>query len=211
MPKYIEKATVRGSFNPRAVLPHSLTIDNVRLTIEATHDLLYGMNSFLVSKGQPRLEEMMLGNAFAGFLSEIIVKNLADHSVQLTRNRKIGGYPDLIPKGKYPSDQVLRGQGLEVKASKQRGGWQGHNPEKGWLVVFVYRIDMETQPVEDRFPTQIDEVLSAELDDDDWSFSGRKGQSRRTITASILRKGVLRLRSNWIYSAQDRNERLEVG
>lgn len=172
------------------------------MTLEATYELLQAVNSNLVLKGHNRFEEMMLGNAFAGFLSEIVVTSLAKSAAQLTRNKKVGGYPDLIPKGKYPSDQVLRGEGLEVKASKQRGGWQGHNPERGWLIVFVYKIDTLTSPVEDRQPTEFTDIFAAELSLDDWSFSGRKGESRRTITASILAKGVTKLRSNWIYRLQ---------
>lgn len=188
-----------ADFNANATLPYGLSVRNVRQTLEASYELLQGLNSYLVGQGHPRLEELMLGNAFAGFLSEIIVKSVADHSTKLARNRKIGGYPDLIPKGKYSNDQILRGQGLEVKASKQHGGWQGHNPEAGWLMVFVYQVDTETQSVQQRSPTEVVEALAAELNDRDWSFSGRKSGSRRTITASVVKSGSTKLRSNWIY------------
>ncbi len=40
------------------------------------------------------------------------------------------------------------------------------------------------------------EVLIAEIDCSDWSFSGRKGESRRTPTASILKSGTKKLRNN---------------
>jgi len=90
-------------------------------------------------------------------------------------------------------------EGIEVKASKQKGGWQGHNPEGGWFMIFRYEVDRETMPMEERRPTQIVEVLIAKLTKDDWSFSGRKGKSRRTITASIRASGVKKLRDNWVY------------
>ena len=66
-------------------------------------------------------------------------------------------------------------------------------------MIFQYSIDIETEPKENRSPTEFVQVLAAELVDDDWSFSGRKGKSRRTITASINRQGMAKLRSNPIY------------
>ncbi|MFQ6042871.1 MAG: hypothetical protein ACE5PV_18590 [Candidatus Poribacteria bacterium] len=136
---------------------------------------------------------------------EILVKNLAEQSEILVRNEKIGGYPDLIPKDKYSDNLVLKGEGVEVKSSKQKGGWQGHNPEEGWLIVFRYAIDIQTEPIENRDPTEIVEVLTAYLTHEDWSFSGRKGSSRRTITASITKNGMKKLRSNRVYLKQARS------
>jgi hypothetical protein len=53
----------------------------------------------------------------------------------MVANRKIGGHPDLLPKAKYTTDSILKGlEGIEVKTSIQRGGWQGHNPEECWMV-----------------------------------------------------------------------------
>jgi len=117
----------------------------------------------------------------------------------LTKNTKVGGYPDLISVGKYPNNSVLRGEGIEVKASKQKGGWQGHNPEEGWFMVFRYKIDNEILPVKNREPTEIIEVYAAKLLEEDWSFSGKSRTSRRTGTASIIGSGMKKLRSNWIY------------
>ena len=61
-------------------------------------------------------------------------------------------------------------------------------------------MDTKTEPVEDRAPTEIIEVYCAELKESDWSFSGRKGNSRRTISASIIESGMKKLRTNMIYS-----------
>lgn len=36
----------------------------------------------------------------------------------------------------------------------------------------------------------------------DWSFSGRKNQSRRTITASVTKTGFDKMTENWIYHDQ---------
>lgn len=201
MDPYLQKPIISPkSFNPNCILPYELTIDSIFKAIDATHELLNQFNTFLVSKKYPRLEELMLGNSFAGLLSEVIVKNLADNSRQLVRNIKIGGYPDLIPKGKYLNNSVLRGEGIEIKTSKQPGRYQGHNPEEGWIMIFRYSVDTLTEPIKNRSPAEIQEVMAAKLDSKDWSFSGRTGQSRRTITASIIKSGMNKLRENIVYS-----------
>lgn len=86
---------------------------------------------------------------------------------------------------------------MEVKASIQRGGWQGHNPEDGWLMVFRYEAGRTHG--EEWVPLRFTEILCAQLCKDDWSFSGREGQSRRTPTASITTTGVEKLRTNFVY------------
>ena len=130
--------------------------------MEAVHSFLHDVNRFLVGRGYDRLEEILLGNSFAGLLSEILVRELARHSAALERNVRIGGHPDLLPVGMYAGNSVLRGtEGIEVKSSKQKGGWQGHNPEAGWLMVFRYTVDTETQPIRERNPTQFVQIRVA--------------------------------------------------
>jgi hypothetical protein len=201
LPKYTERLSlVESYFNPDAELPYGLTVTEVKAAINAAYDLLHDVNTFLVGRGYSRLEDLLLGNAFAGLLSEVLVKNLADHSPALVHNTYVGGYPDLILPGVYPDDAALKAtDGIEVKASKQKGGWQGHNPEEGWVMVFRYTIDTKTMPIEDREPTEVVEVLAAQLEMGDWNFSGRSETSRRTITASINRYGMQKLRANPIY------------
>ncbi len=202
MPKpYITRPSIQPEFiQPEAILPYGLTVDEVLQAMDATYNFLHDMNSFLIGKGYRRIEDMLLGNSFAGILSEIVVQNLERVSKTLERNTQVGGFPDLLPVGVYGSPAVLRGaQGIEVKASKQSGGWQGHNPEKGWYIIFRYIVDTETMPDEERHPMEFVQVLAAELDESDWSFSGRRGGSRRTITASMNQKGVAKLRANPVY------------
>jgi len=201
VPKYLELPEINYSaFNDDAILPYDLSVKNIIKTIELTNKFLYDLNNYLVSHKYSRLEETLLMNAFAGLISEINVKNLSDACESLVRNVKVGGYPDLIPVGLYEGNSVLRGKGIEVKSSKQVGGWQGHNPEKGHLIVFRYSVDVETMPIENREPTYISHVYVAELEEEDWNFSGRSSSSRRTITASINRKGMKKLRGNWVYN-----------
>lgn len=184
--------------NRSVSLPYGLTVEEVEEAVAETYRLFHGLNDFLLGAGFRPLEDLLLGNSLSGIISEFLVKNIARASGSLEANLKVGGHPDLLPAGHYSSNLVLKGEeGLEVKSSIRRGGWQGHNPEDCWLMVFRYTIGAERDG--DRAPLTFVEVLCAELKRADWSFSGRKGASRRTPTASITSSGVEKLRSNFLY------------
>jgi hypothetical protein len=187
-------------FNYAAKLPYGLTVDEVKHALENVYRFLHDLNNFLIGSGYERLEEMILGNSLSGFISEMVVKNLGASSKTLARNTKVGGHPDLIPRGKHPGESILRGEeGIEIKTSIQSGGWQGHNPEKTWVIIVQYSVDVVTEPIEERRPIEILKVMSSLLEEEDWSFSGRKGESRRTPTASIIKSGTDKLHTNFIY------------
>jgi hypothetical protein len=183
----------------RAVpLPYGLTVSEVESATAETYRLFHGLNDYLTESGFRPLEELLLGNSLSGIVSELLVKNIARASAALEANVRVGGYPDLLPRGRCTSSVTLKcEEGIEVKASVQKGGWQGHNPEDCWVMVFRYAVGKQAggQVV----PLTFVEILCARLTKSDWSFSGRKGASRRTPTASITAQGVERLRSNFLY------------
>ena len=184
--------------NRRASLPYGLRVDEVANAVIETYRLLHGLNDYLVKAGFNSLEELLLGNSLSGIISEFLVKNIARASMTLEANLKIGGHPDLLPKGHYSSNLVLKGdEGIEVKSSIQAGGWQGHNPEDCWLMIFRYAVGEQGDGV--KLPLTFIEILCAKVERSDWSFSGRKGSSRRTPTASITASGVEKLRRNFLY------------
>jgi hypothetical protein len=184
--------------NRRVVLPYGLKVEEVENAVAETYRLFHGLNEFLERSGFRALEELLLGNSLSGIISEFLVKNIARASETLEANMKVGGHPDLLPKGHYSSNLVLKGdEGIEVKSSIQRGGWQGHNPEDCWLMVFRYAIGEQDNG--ESVPLTFVEILCAKLIRSDWAFSGRKGASRRTPTASITASGVEKLRSNFLY------------
>jgi hypothetical protein len=201
MPRFTERPNLHPQgFNPSVRLPYGLRAAEVRAAIEDVYDFLYNVNRFLTEKGWHRLEETLLAATFSGVVSEMAVQSLSKQSATLVKNQYHNGRPDLLPRGRYPNDAVLRGEeGVEVKASRNKGGWQGHNIESGWIMVFQYQVDVETEPSEDRQPTTFVSVVVAQLQEEDWSFSGRGEASRRTITASILRSGMEKLLANPVY------------
>lgn len=188
--------------NRRVKLPYGLQVNEVEKAVAETYRLFHGLNDFLSQGGFQALEALLLGNSLSGILSEFLVKNLARVSETLEANMKVGGHPDLLPKGHYASKLVLKGaEGIEVKSSIQKGGWQGHNPEDCWLIIFRYAVG--EQETGESLPLTFLEILCAKMQRADWSFSGRKGTSRRTPTASITATGVEKLRRNFLYRVPD--------
>jgi hypothetical protein len=120
----------------------------------------------------------------------------------LVKNRYHNGHPDLIPTGVFAGDSVQHSEiGIEVKASRYLGGWQGHNPEKVWLMVFVFDSNRAKDTVPR--PFRFVRVVGAQLEQNDWIFSGRSATSRRTITASVTKSGYTKMMANWIYDGSE--------
>lgn len=197
----IKKAEFNNDYlNPNGNLPYNLKSSDIEKVIKRTYNLLNDLNCFLLSKNYLRLEDLLLGNALSGLISEVIVKSFDDVTDTLVRNNKVGGYPDLIPSNMHENDSHLKSdEGIEIKCSMQKGQWQGHNPEEGWIMIFRFISDNPNKNPLDMAPIEFVQILCANLKKEDWSFSGRKGTSRRTITASIIAKGMDKLRSNPIY------------
>ncbi len=106
--------------NRSAHLPYGLQVDEVQRGVAETYRLCHGLNDYPSSAGFRPLEELLLGNALSGIISEFLVKNIASSTVALEANGKVGGHPDLVPAGRYSSSGVLKGEeGIEIKASIQ--------------------------------------------------------------------------------------------
>ena len=201
MATFIDRATLHPKgWNEGVVLPYDLRVSEVKAAIDDIYDFLYNVNKFLVERGWDRLEETLSAATFSGVMSELVVEGVSKRSTTIIKNQYHNGRPDLVPRGMYEKDGCLRGDdGIEVKASRWSNGWQGHNIEDGWIMIFQYFIDRDVQPFENRSPTRIDRLMCAKLVESDWSFSGRKEGSRRTPTASIKRSGVEKLAANALY------------
>ena len=137
---HIRLAPVSNSFfNLQATLPYGLLLEDVKATIKGVHQLVYNLNKTIYRQISQRLEDLLMPATFSGEISEVVVRQLSEHSTTLTRNLYHNGHPDLIPVGRYTGDSLQYGhEGVEIKASRYAGGWQGHNPEKIWIMVFVF-------------------------------------------------------------------------
>jgi len=146
---------------------------------------------------------------FSSIVCEFMNISIPKYCPTLVKNRYHNGHPDLVPKGMFPDDAVQYAlEGIEVKGSRHATGWQGHNPESVWLVVFHF--DSNTSNDRRRGiapkPFRFMGVYAARLGKEDWAFAGRSATSRRTITASVTRSGVEKMKANWVYQAPDSGE-----
>jgi hypothetical protein len=195
-----------ADMNESAVLPYGCTIEAVYRSMVAFTDFLGFINTQLNTRQMARLESILMPANFSSIVGEFIGANIPKHCNTLVRNQYHNGHPDLIPRGMFPHDSVLHSnEGIEIKASRYSSGWQGHNPEHIWLLIFVFdsnRPGDASRLIKPR-PFQFKRVIGAQLETTDWNFSGRSSESRRTITASVTRSGYDKLMSNTLYLASE--------
>lgn len=189
-------------FNPNANFPYGLTIDAIAKAMTEFNELMRVLNDQLHRHGMGRLETLLMPANFSSVVSEFMSVAIPKLCPTLVKNAYHNGHPDLIPAGQFPGNAVQYShEGIEVKASRYPRGWQGHNAEESWLMVFVFdsnRPRDADRGIEPR-PFRFHKVLGARLERADWSFSGRSKMSRRTITASVTPSGFTKMEANWIY------------
>lgn len=195
-------------FNPSVKLPYGLTTDHIRQAMESFTSFIALVNQALHGKALDRLERILMPANFSSIVGEFVGAAIPRFCPGLARNRYHNGHPDLIPRGVYPDDKIkLASKGIEVKGSRYYSGWQGHNAEDTWLMVFVFESDRPVDKVKGNEPKPFQFRLAvAKVDKSDWKFSERSATSRRTITASITPSGYEKMRRNWIYKATDLKE-----
>lgn len=191
-----------NGFNQRAQIPFGLKPDHIQAAMQEFLDFLGFVSTALYSKQIPRLESFLMPANFSSIVGEFMNAAIPKYCKTLVKNTYHNGHPDLIPAGMFTNDAVQHDTvGIEIKGSRHTSGWQGHNAEACWLMVFVFdsntsRDAMRNVPPR---PFRFISVYGAQLSKEDWNFSGRSETSRRTITASVTRTGFNKMSSNWIY------------
>ncbi len=189
-------------FNPDAVIPYGCSTERIHQAMQDFVEFLGFINQQLYTRGIARLETMLMPANFSSIVGEFISTALPKYCKTLVRNQYHNGHPDLVPANRYPDDAVqYTHEGIEIKASRYRQGWQGHNPEESWLMVFVFDSNRPADTTKGITPKpfRFVMVVGAALTKEDWTFSGRTETSRRTITASVNQSGYQKLVANWIY------------
>lgn len=193
-----------SNFNPNCDLPYGLKVEHVQEAMQGFLDFLGFINLQLHSKGIERLESFLMPANFSSIVGEFMTAAIPKAYSGIVKNNYHNGHPDMLPAGMYPNDEGQHvEEGIEVKGSRHVSGWQGHNAEDVWLMVFVFDSNTsrdESQGIAPK-PFRFRKVVGAELTKDDWSFSGRSATSRRTITASVKRTGKDKMEANWLYWA----------
>ena len=195
----------KDGFNTKAVIPFGVTTEHVHKAMQDFIDFLTLIDKQLHAKEMATLENTMMQANFSSLVGEMMAARIPKHCKTVVRNLYHNGHPDILPTGKYAGDaaQHAGADGIEVKASRYAQGWQGHNAEDVWLMVFVFQSGREYPKVKDTPAFKFLLVAGAMLTEDDWLFSGRSETSRRTITASVKPEGAAKMMANWIYKSAD--------
>lgn len=187
-----------NGFNPYAEIPYGVKPEHIRSAMEDFLDFIGFIDQQLNAKGLARFEKMLMPANFSSIVGEFMSGTIPKYAPSIIKNKYHNGHPDLIPAGVFANDSVLHAdKGIEIKASRYLRGWQGHNPEEIWLMVFVF--DSNRPQDAELKPFKFIKVVGAQLTKDDWLFSGRSSTSRRTITASVTESGYEKMMANWIY------------
>lgn len=189
-------------FNPRAQIPFGVSIEHICAAMNEFVGFIGFLSQQLHGKQLMRLENMLMPANFSSMVGEFISASLPKYCSTVCKNNYHNGHPDLLPTGIFPRNTVQHAdQGIEIKGSRYLKGWQGHNAEDTWLMVFCYDSNRPVDLNEGLLPKPFKYLMvcGAMLTKADWTFSGRSETSRRTITASINRTGYVKMTSNWIY------------
>ena len=194
---------VPGNFNDQLALPYELRPQDFELAMQDVYDFFFDVNSHLTGKGLQRLDDMLRAAIMSGVLSDMLTASLAKHSRVLTENRYHNGHPDLIVQGVHPGNSVKSGlEGVEVKTTRKAGGAvDTHGARDQWLCVFVYEVDIESEPALDRKPMTFTEVYLGHVSVEDFRKNPRGELGTRTAT--LHKDGIRGLRESWVYRAGD--------
>src|SRR5215510_5662844 len=171
MPKIIAPMPIQRNhpdqtkFNPKATLPFELRLADFASAMQDVYDFFHDVNVGLVERGLERLDDMLRPAIMSGLLSDMLTASLAKHSRSLTVNDYFNGHPDLVVKGRYPKNSVRAGsEGVEIKSTRKAGGAVDmHGAREQWLCVFVYDVDVETEPATARRPMTFTEVFMGKV------------------------------------------------
>ena len=196
----VKETVDRTKLNATAALPFNLRPQDFEIAMQDAYDFFYDVNGLLLGRGLHRMDDMLRPAAMSGMISDMLTASLAKHSRSLVENKHFNGHPDLVVQGVYPSNSVKSGtDGVEIKTTLKRGGAvDTHGARDQWMCVFVYQADHTTEPAQDRKPMKFLEVYLAEVVEADFRLNARRG-ALGTRTATLDRKGIQKLRTNWIY------------
>ena len=145
--------------------------------MQDVYDFFFDINKLFRAKGLPRLDDTLRPAIMSGLISDMLTSSIAKHSRSLVQNQYFNGHPDLVINGVYPNDSVRAGEeGLEIKTTRKPGGAvDTHGARNQAMCVFVYEIDNETEPAQDREAMRFTEVYLAQVNVSDF----RRNNPRR--------------------------------
>jgi hypothetical protein len=188
-----------SKFNRSVKLPFELRLKDFEIAIQDVYDFFHDVNVGLAERGLERLDDMLRPAIMSGLLSDMLTASLAKHSRTLIENGYFNGHPDLVVKGVYSENKVKAGvEGVEIKTTRKIGGAvDTHGARDQWMCVFVYEVDVDTEPARDRAPMAFKEVYLGSVTRGDFRRNARGELGTRTAT--LHREGIEKLRKSWVY------------
>jgi len=188
-----------GGFNTALELPFELRLADFQIAIQDVYDFFFDVNTLFDRKGLPRLDDHLRPAIMSGMLSDMLTASMAAHARSLVQNTYFNGHPDLVVVGRYPNDKVKAGlEGVEIKTTHKPGGAvDTHGARDQWMCVFVYAVDLTTEPATNRRPLRFMEVYLAKVEATDFRRNARGELGTRTAT--LDRAGIAKLRAGWVY------------
>jgi hypothetical protein len=190
---------VPAKFNPAAVLPYELRVQDFQMAMQDVYDFFFDVNSLLSRKGLRRLDDMLRPAIMSGVISDMLTASMARHSRVLVENTYFNGHPDLVVQGIY-SDNAVKGgsDGIEIKTTRKAGGAvDTHGARDQWMCVFVYDLDNASEPAQQRRAMGFVEVYLGQVTTADFRRNSRGELGTRTAT--LHKDGIRKLRESWVY------------
>lgn len=186
-------------FNDALVYPYELRQLDFQVAMQDVYDFFYDVNTHLRSKGLERLDDMLRPANMSGIITDMLTSSMGKHSRVLVPNRFHNGHPDLVVGGVYPNNSIKSGeQGVEIKTTRKKGGAvDTHGARIQTMCVFVYEVDNDTEPAEDRRPMRFTEVYIGQVTLEDFRKNARGELGTRTAT--LHAEGIAKLREAWVY------------
>lgn len=190
-----------AQLNKAAILPFELRLKDFEIAMQDVYDFFFDVNALFHNKGLPRLDDTLRPANMSGMISDMLTASLAKHSRTLCQNTFHNGHPDLIVRGRYANDSIKAGiEGVEIKTTRNKGGAvDTHGGRDQWMCVFVYEVDKQTEPAQDRAAMRFTEVYLGNVTVDDFRNNARGALGTKTST--LHKAGMQKLRLNWIYRA----------
>ena len=188
-----------AKFNRDATLPYALRVEDFALAMQDVYDFFADINGHLADKGLQRLDDMLRAANMSGLISDMLTASLAKHSRTLAANGYHNGHPDLIVQGRHPNNSVKAAEdGVEIKSTRNPGGKvDTHGGRDQWLAVFVYAVDVLTEPAARRGPMLFREVYLGRVEKRQFKVYERGELGTRT--SSLTTDAMGEFRRNWIY------------
>jgi hypothetical protein len=188
-------------FNRNAKLPFGLRLRDFEMAVQDVYDFFFDVNRGLIDRDLVRLDDMLRPAIMSGLISDMLTTTLGKHSRSLVPNQYHNGHPDLVVNGVYPKNEIQAGtEGVEIKTTRKRGGAvDTHGARNQWMCVFVYVVDIETEPVRNRAPMMFSEIYLGQVTREDFRNNARGELGTRTST--LHKDGIEKLRANWVYKS----------